>query len=140
MLGEISDRSVKCVGVHVTIWTDAMLEDLYFVLHLLFSHAQVLKRSHTQLSGERHGFFPNDNRCVKYQSVYLFRTIVLPLVISTLLSTALFSYLLLFTVQLDQLITIPAVIVNINNTKAHDASLPFTIKAIIVIAPTCNLN
>lgn len=38
------------------------------------------------------------------------------------------------------LVTILAVIVNINDTEAHDASLPFTIKAIIVTAPTRNLN
>lgn len=42
--------------------------------------------------------------------------------------------------QFNPLITILAVIVNINDTEAHDASLPFTIKAIIVTAPTRNLN
>ena len=73
-------------------------------------------------------------------SCIFFHTVVLPLVISVLLSTVSFPYLFLFTVQLDPLITILAVIVNINNAKTHDASLPFTIKAIIVIAPTRNLN
>lgn len=42
--------------------------------------------------------------------------------------------------QFNPLITILAVIVNINDTEAHDASLPFAIRAIIVTAPTCNLN
>lgn len=119
-----------------------MLEDLHFVLHLLFSHTENIETKPRTAVRRAQWIFPTTTGVLNINSCISFHAIVLSLVITTLLSIAQNHSLifLLFTVQLEPHIRIMAVIVNTNNTKAHNASLPFTIKAIIVIAPTCNLN
>ncbi len=139
LLGEIQGRSEKCVGVHVTIWTDAMLKDSYFVLQLLFSLAKYKRQAtHTAVSKEPWIFPTTGVLNISPYSFFLRNCSASCYKFLQHHPTFFLSYF--STVELYRHITILAVIVNINSTKVQNASLPFTIKAIIVIAPTCNLN